>query len=222
MQYRESSVSPMSSSVTILLVWYVVFLSENQTSPAFGDVCIKNCLRITCILGSHKMKGILRVILPEEPDLEGNISQLGGKYYNISLACIYHTKKRVVHVLAYRLHDKLQSWNEHTVPTGFIAKLQPWNEQIVPIGISTQKSRLKSNISSRSSRNTKQFRMFSLTSYFVLWSIICTIHFWHKEWPKSTVQLKNTAHYTTIPDNKACLALSMDYQLVSLIVIRLN
>ena len=93
MQYRASSFSPMSSSVTILLVWYVVFLSENQTSPAFGDVCIKNCLRITCILGSHKMKGILRVILPEEPDLEGNISQLGGKYYNISLACIYHTKK---------------------------------------------------------------------------------------------------------------------------------
>ena len=46
-----------------------------------------------CILGSHKMKGILRVILLEEPNLEENTSQLEGKYYDISLACIYNTTK---------------------------------------------------------------------------------------------------------------------------------
>ena len=61
-----------------------------------------------CILGSHKMKGILRVILLEEPNLEENTSQLEGKYYDISLACIYNTTKTSVYILAYRLHDKLQ------------------------------------------------------------------------------------------------------------------
>ena len=98
----------MSSRVTILLFWYVVFLSESQISPAPGDkyyVCSENCLRITCILDRHKMKGIQRVVLPEERDWEENKRQLGGKYYNISLACIYHTKKRVVHALAHRFHD---------------------------------------------------------------------------------------------------------------------
>ena len=34
-----------------------------------------------CILGSHKMKGTPRVITLEEPNLEGNINQLGGKYW---------------------------------------------------------------------------------------------------------------------------------------------
>ena len=32
-------------------------------------------------MGSHKMKGIPRVIYPEKPNLEGNTSQLGGKYF---------------------------------------------------------------------------------------------------------------------------------------------
>jgi len=33
-QSRASSPSPMSSRATTLRFWYVVFLSENQTSPA--------------------------------------------------------------------------------------------------------------------------------------------------------------------------------------------
>ena len=52
--------------------------------------------------GNHKMKGILRVILPEEPDVEGNISQLGALHAYIT------PQKQVVYALAYRLRDKLQ------------------------------------------------------------------------------------------------------------------
>ena len=40
-QNRALSFSPMSSRVTILLFWYVVPLSENQTSSAPGKVEIK-------------------------------------------------------------------------------------------------------------------------------------------------------------------------------------
>ena len=55
-----------------------------------------------CILGIHKMKGIVRVILPEEPNLEEIISQLG----RIFPWHAYTTpQKQVVHALAYRLHD---------------------------------------------------------------------------------------------------------------------
>ena len=36
MQSRASSPSLMFSRITILLFWYVVFLNENQTSPAPG------------------------------------------------------------------------------------------------------------------------------------------------------------------------------------------
>ena len=46
------------------------------------------------------MKGILRVLLPEEPDLEGNISQLGGKYIMIfpwHAYTIHHKNKQYMH-----------------------------------------------------------------------------------------------------------------------------
>ena len=36
MQKRALPLSPISSKITILLFWYVVPLSENQTSPAPG------------------------------------------------------------------------------------------------------------------------------------------------------------------------------------------
>ena len=38
MQSRAVSFSPMSSRVTQLLFWYVVPLSDNQTSPAPGKL----------------------------------------------------------------------------------------------------------------------------------------------------------------------------------------
>ena len=48
---------------------------------------------------------------------------------------------------------------------------------------------------------------------------ICIIHFWYRDWSKSTVQVK-TLHtvqlFASTADNKAC-ALSMDYHPVSLI-----
>ena len=56
--------------------------------------------------------------------------------------------KQAIYALAYRLHDKLQPWNEQIVPTGFVVK-----------------SLLKSNIASRSSRNTKQIGMFFPTAW---------------------------------------------------------
>ena len=103
----------------------------------------------------------------DERHSEGNITwrtRFGGNYSDISLACIFHTTKTSSTCTsiqaswqittmkqtysAYRLYDKLQPWNEHIVPTDFIAK-----------------SVLKSNISSRFSRNTKQFGMFSLTAW---------------------------------------------------------
>ena len=47
--------------------------------------CTRGCsIAALCILGSHKMKGIPRVITLEEPNLEGNISQLGGKCWHTS------------------------------------------------------------------------------------------------------------------------------------------
>ena len=43
MQIKASSSSPISSRTTILLFWYVAFLSENQTSPSPGKeyICHK-------------------------------------------------------------------------------------------------------------------------------------------------------------------------------------
>ena len=47
--------------------------------------CNKRPVNRICILGSHKMKGILRVTLLEEPNLEENTSQLGGKYHDMHI-----------------------------------------------------------------------------------------------------------------------------------------
>ena len=48
------------------------------------------------------------LILPEEPNLEGNISQLGWNFMIFPRHAYTTPQKQAVHALAYRLHDKLQ------------------------------------------------------------------------------------------------------------------
>ena len=62
MQNRALSPSPMSSRVTTLLFWYVVFLSENQTSPSLGkekipmSLCLAMYLKLACFVSKTEIR----------------------------------------------------------------------------------------------------------------------------------------------------------------------
>ena len=65
------------------------------------------------------MKGIPMVILCEEPNLEGNISQLGGKYHDISLRykiTIIHKHKQYA-VRSYQNSQSLLHIGYHSSPS---------------------------------------------------------------------------------------------------------
>jgi len=89
---------------------------------------------MSCILGSHKMKDIPKVITLEEPNLEGNISQVEGKYWYISLTHIYCGKQLIIELQnkQYAFKASMQSLKrEPTMNVGLIGS-QYWSSWCDP------------------------------------------------------------------------------------------